>query len=266
MTNIHPTAIVDKNAKIGEGVEVGPYSIVGGDVELGAGVKLVNHVVLEGRTLIGENTTIYPFASLGHPPQDLKYRGEPSRLEIGANCVIREHATLSPGTEAGGMVTRVGDRCLIMIGAHVAHDCTIGNEVIVVNNVGLAGHCVIGNHAIIAGLSAVHQFVRIGDHAFVGGMTGMENDLIPFGMAIGNRAHLAGLNVVGLKRRGFTRENIRSLRSAYKSLFGGNGNLKDRLPAVEAEFGDDPNVMLIVNFIRDGGERAVCTPRQGNGD
>lgn len=266
MTNIHPTAIIDKNARIGEGVEIGPYSVVGSGVELGPGVRLLSHVVVEGRTRIGSNTTVYPFASLGHPPQDLKYKGEPSRLEIGANCVIREHVTINPGTEAGGMLTFVGDRCLIMVASHIAHDCRIGDHVILVNNVTLAGHCTIGDHAIIAGLSAVHQFVRIGDHAFVGGMTGLENDLIPFGMAIGNRAHLAGLNLVGLKRRGFSREQIHSLRNAFKALFTGDGNLKDRLPTVEAEFGSDPNVMLMIDFIRDGGERAVCTPRQGNGN
>ena len=265
MTIIHPTAIVDSNARLGDNVEIGPYCIVGGDVELGAGTKLLTHVVVEGRTRIGNNTTIYPFASIGHQPQDVKYKGEPSRLEIGADCVIREHATISPGTESGRMLTRVGERCLIMIGAHVAHDCTIGNNVILVNNVALAGHCIIGDHAIVAGQSAVHQFVRIGDHAFVGGMTGMESDLIPFGMAIGNRAHLAGLNLVGLKRRGFSREQIHSLRSAYRTLFSGDGNLKDRLPAVESQFSNDPNVMLMVNFIREAGERAVCTPRQGNG-
>lgn len=266
MTKIHSTAIVDRKANIGADVEIGPYSIVGGDVEIGSGTKLLTHVVVEGRTRIGDNSTIYPFASIGHPPQDLKYKGEASRLEIGSNCVIREHVTISPGTEVGGMLTRVGDRCLIMIGSHIAHDCTIGNDVILVNNVALAGHCTIGNNAIIAGLSAVHQFVRIGDHAFVGGMTGMENDLIPFGMAIGNRAHLAGLNLIGLKRRGFSREQIHSLRNAYKALFSGNGNLKDRLPDVEAEYKDDSNVMSIISFIREAGERSVCTPRQANGD
>ena len=264
MTNIHPTAIIDDNAKIAENVEIGPYSVIGADVELGAGVRLHSHVVVDGRTTIGENTTVFPFASLGHRPQDLKYRGEPSRLSIGSHCVIREHVTMNPGTEAGGLLTSVGDRCLIMVATHVAHDCRIGNDVILVNNVTLAGHCSIGDHAIMAGLSGAHQFVRIGDHAFVGGMTGLENDLIPFGMAIGNRAHLAGLNLVGMKRRGFSREQLHSVRSAFKLLFSGEGNLKTRLPEVEAQFADDANVMKIVDFIREGGERAICTPRQGH--
>ncbi len=264
MSEIHPTAIIDNKAKIAENVTIGPYSIIGPDVELGTGVKLHSHVVIEGRTTIGEHTEIYPFASIGHQPQDLKYKGEPSRLAIGSHCVIREHVTMNPGTEAGGLLTSVGDRCFIMVAVHVAHDCRIGNDVVLVNNVTLAGHCSIGDHVIMAGLSGAHQFVRIGEHAFVGGMTGLENDLIPFGMAIGNRAHLAGLNLVGMKRRGFSREQIHSVRGAFKILFSGEGNLKHRLPDVETEFSNDPHVMKIVNFIRKGGERAICTPRQGH--
>jgi UDP-N-acetylglucosamine acyltransferase len=264
MTSVHPTAIVDQNAKIGADVDIGPYCVIGSGVELATGVRLHSHVVVEGRTSIGERTQVYPFASLGHVPQDLKYKGEVSRLVIGADCVIREHVTMNPGTEAGGLLTSIGNRCLIMVAVHVAHDCRIGDDVILVNNVTLAGHCSVGDHVIMAGLSGAHQFVRIGDHAFVGGMTGLENDLIPFGMAIGNRAHLAGLNLVGLKRRGFTREQIHSLRNSFKLLFSGEGNLKSRLPIVEAEYADDPNVMKIVSFIREGEDRSICTPRQGH--
>lgn len=264
MTSVHATAIVDKNARIGADVNIGPYCVIGPGVELAAGVRLHSHVVVEGNTSVGERTQIYPFASLGHAPQDLKYAGEENRLEIGSDCIIREHVTMNPGTAAGGLATSIGDRCLIMVAVHVAHDCRIGNDVILVNNVTLAGHCSIGDHVIMAGLSGAHQFVRIGEHAFVGGMTGLENDLIPYGMAIGNRAHLAGLNLVGLKRRGFTREQIHSLRNAFKMLFSSEGNLKSRLPGVEAEFSDDPNVMKIVTFIRDGEDRSICTPRQGH--
>jgi len=264
MSSIHPTAIVDPNAKVADSVEIGPFCVIGADVALSAGVKLHSHVVVEGRTEIGEKTEVFPFTSLGHRPQDLKYKGEESRLVIGSNCVIREHVTMNPGTEAGGLLTSVGDRCLIMVATHVAHDCRIGNDVILVNNVTLAGHVTIGDHVIMAGLSGAHQFVRIGDHAFVGGMTGLENDLIPYGMAIGNRAHLAGLNLVGLKRRGFSREQIHALRNAFKSLFSGDGNLKDRLTSVEADYAGDATVMKIVEFIREGGDRAICTPRQGH--
>lgn len=266
MTKIHPTAVVDQRSEVSGDAEIGPYCIVGANVVLGSGVRLHSHVVVEGRTEIGEKTEIFPFASLGHRPQDLKYRGEESRLVIGNNCVIREHVTMNPGTEGGGMLTSVGDRCLIMVGTHVAHDCRIGSDVILVNNVTLAGHVTIGDHVIMAGLSGAHQFVRIGDHAFVGGMTGLENDLIPFGMAIGNRAHLAGLNLVGLKRRGFSREQIHALRNAYKVLFADEGSLKSRLDIVESEFPGDANVAKIVEFIREGGDRAICTPRQGNDD
>ena len=212
-------------------------------------------------TSIGAGTQIFPFASVGLPPQDRKYHGEASRLEIGRNCTIREHVTINPGTEGGGLVTTIGDDCLLLVGAHVAHDCVLGNNVTLVNHATLAGHCRIGNHAILGGLSAVHQFVRIGDYGFVGGMSGVENDIIPFGSAIGNRASLGGLNIVGLTRHGFSREAIHRLRRAYRTLFGPEGTLKERLADVEEEFADDENVRKIVEFIREGGDRAICTPR-----
>ena len=261
MTAIHPTAIVESGAKLGEEVTIGPYCIVGPEVELGEGVGLTSHVVVAGRTIIGPNTRIYPFASIGHPPQDLKYKGEASRLVIGANNVIREYVTMNPGTEGGGMVTQVGNNGLFMIGAHVAHDCKIGNHVIMANNATLAGHVEVGDWAILGGLSAVHQFVRVGHHAMIGGMSGVEHDVIPYGSVMGDRARLSGLNVVGLKRRRFSRENIHALRTAYRLLFAQEGAMAERLDDVEAMFGDNKPVMDIVNFIRFDSSRAMCQPR-----
>lgn len=261
MTAIHPTAIVESGAKLGEEVTIGPYCIVGPEVELGEGVGLTSHVVVAGRTIIGPNTRIYPFASIGHPPQDLKYKGEASRLVIGANNVIREYVTMNPGTEGGGMVTQVGNNGLFMIGAHVAHDCKIGNHVVMANNATLAGHVEVGDWAILGGLSAVHQFVRVGHHAMIGGMSGVEHDVIPYGSVMGDRARLSGLNVVGLKRRRFSRENIHALRTAYRLLFAQEGAMAERLADVEAMFGDNEPVMDIVNFIRFDSSRAMCQPR-----
>jgi UDP-N-acetylglucosamine acyltransferase len=262
--NVHPTAIVEDGAEVGATTEIGPYALIGPGVKLAEGVKVHGHVVIGGQTTIGEGTEIFPFASVGLPPQDKKYRGETSRLEIGKNCVIREHVTINPGTEGGGLLTKVGDDCLLLVGAHVAHDCTIGNHVILVNHATLGGHCHIDDYVILGGLSAVHQFVRIGESGFVGGMSGVENDIIPFGSAIGNRAELGGLNIVGLTRRGFSREAVHTLRRAYRTLFGPEGTLKERLTDVEGEFAGDENVKKIIDFIRTGGDRAICTPRTRN--
>jgi UDP-N-acetylglucosamine acyltransferase len=261
LAEIHPTAIVESGAELAGTVSVGPYCVISGRVQLGDGVRLHSHVVVGGTTSLGAGTQVFPFASVGLPPQDRKYQGETSRLEIGRNCTIREHVTINPGTEGGGLLTRIGDRCLLLVGAHVAHDCQLGDDVTLVNHATLAGHCQIGNHVILGGLSAVHQFVRIGDYGFVGGMSGVENDIIPFGSAIGNRASLGGLNIVGLTRHGFSRDAIHRLRRAYRTLFGPEGTLKERLADVEEEFADDENVRKIVDFIREGGERAICTPR-----
>jgi UDP-N-acetylglucosamine acyltransferase len=234
--------------------------MVGADVELEDGVTLLSHVVVDGFTKIGAHTSIYPFASIGLAPQDLKYRGEPSRLEIGRNNVIREHVTMNPGTRSGHMLTRMGDHCLIMAGAHVAHDCLIGDHVILVNCATLGGHVQIGDWAIIGGLSAAHQFTRIGRHAMVGGMSGVENDVIPFGRVIGNRARLDGLNIIGLKRRNFSRDEIHALRHAYRLLFAHEGTMAERLEDVIAEFPDNESVMEIVNFIRADSSRGICQP------
>jgi len=265
MTEVHPTAIVDAAASIGDNVEIGPYCCVGPDVTLAEGVRLVSHVVVAGRTSVGPNTHIYPFASIGHRPQDLKYKGEPSVLEIGANNIIREQVTMNPGTEGGGMTTRVGNNGLFMVGSHVAHDCLIGNHVIMANNATLAGHVVIDDFAILGGLSAVHQFVRIGCHAMVGGMSGVEQDVIPYGSVIGNRARLAGLNIVGLKRRGFSRGEIAALRKAYRMLFAEEGSMSERLKDTTEMYRDNDVVMEIVDFIRGDSSRSICQPRTEHG-
>ncbi|MDQ0393220.1 acyl-ACP--UDP-N-acetylglucosamine O-acyltransferase [Labrys monachus] len=259
--SVHPTAIIAPGASLAAGVSIGPYCVVSEHAVLEEGVTLHSHVVVAGHTRIGARTQAYPFAVLGHPPQDMKFRGEVSQLIVGADCVIREGVTMNPGTAGGGLVTRTGDHCWFLTQSHVAHDCTIGSHVIFSNNVMMAGHCQVGDYAIISGGAGVHQFVRIGAHAFVGGLSGVENDVIPYGMALGNRAHLAGLNIVGLKRRGFDREQIHALRRAYRMLFASEGTLKERAEAIAQEFADQPAVMEIIDFVRAGGERAICTPR-----
>lgn len=260
-TIIHPSSVVEKGAKIGAGVKIGPFCLVTEEVELGDGCELKSHVVVTGKTTIGPRTKIYPFASIGHAPQDLKYAGEPSTLHIGADCTIREGVTINPGTAGGIMKTVVGDRCLLLANSHVAHDCIVGNNVVFSNNVMLAGHCTIQDFVIIGGGAGVHQFVRVGQHAFIGGMSAIENDVIPYGMAIGNRAHLAGLNIIGLRRRGFTREQIHDIRRAYRLLFADEGTLSERVEDVAAEFATHPFVHEILDFIREGKDRALCTPR-----
>ena len=261
MTNIHPTAIVAPEATLADDVSIGPYCVVGENVVLGKAVRLLSHAVVDGHTRIGDGTVIYPFASIGLPPQDMKYSGEPSKLEIGTKNVIREHVTMNPGTEGGGMLTKVGDGCLFMMGAHVAHDCQLGNNVIMANNATLAGHVEVGDYAIIGGLSAVHQFVRIGPHAMIGGMSGVENDVIPYGSVMGERAHLSGLNIVGLKRRGFSRDDIHILRTAYRLLFAQEGTIGERLADAEDIYGSNQAVMDIVQFMQADSSRAVCQPR-----
>ena len=265
--NIHPSAAVDAKAALGANVEIGPLCCVGPDVVLGEGVVLHAHAVIGGRTTIGARTAVYPFASVGLPPQDLKYKGEPSRLEIGCDTTIRESVTINPGTEGGGMLTRVGDHCLLMVGAHVAHDCDVGNHVIMANNATLAGHVVVGDYAIIGGLSAVHQFVRIGAHAMIGGMTGVDHDVIPYGSVLGERGRLAGLNMVGLKRRGFNREQLHKLRAAYRVLFeeSGAGTVVERVERVIKQFGDDAGIGDLVRFIRSDSSRGLTLPKPGNG-
>lgn len=259
---IHPSAIVDPAAKLGEGVNIGPFCVVGPDVTLGDGVRLVSHVAVDGRTSIGAETVIYPFASIGHRPQDLKFHGEPSELVIGARNQIREHVTMNPGTEGGGMITRVGDDGLFMMGSHVAHDCIVGDHVIMANNATLGGHVTLGDYVIIGGLSAVRQFVRIGSHAMIGGMSGVENDVIPFGLVMGDRARLAGLNLVGLERRGFKKDDIHALRAAYRMLFGPEGTFAERVEEVGRDFGERALISDVLSFIRAKEARSLCQPRE----
>lgn len=264
MAEVHATAIVESEARLGQGVVVGPYCTVGPDVVLEDGVGLISHVVVAGHTTIGPRTTVYPFASIGMPPQDLKYKGEPSRLEIGADNVIREHATMNPGTEGGGMLTRVGDNGLFMVGTHVAHDCMVGNHVVFANNASLAGHVVVDDYAIVGGLSGVHQFCRIGAHSIIGAMSSVMQDVIPYGSASGDRARLNGLNVVGLRRRDFSRADIQALRTAYRLLFADEGTLSERIADVAEMYSDNAAVMDIVAFMGVDSTRAICQPKAGN--
>jgi len=261
MTDIHLTAIVDSDAQIGDGVVIGPYCVVEAGVTLGTNVRLHSHVVVGGLTRIGAETEIYPFATIGLPPQDLKYAGETSELVIGERNRIREHVTMNPGTSEGGMVTSVGNDCLFMVGSHVAHDCLMGDHIVMANNATLAGHVVVGDFAILGGLSAVHQFVRIGRHAIVGGMSGVENDVIPYGSVMGDRARLSGLNVIGLKRRNFAKDEIHKLRTAYRMLFAEEGTLLERIDDVAKMFGDNADILEIVEFMRADSSRGLTQPR-----
>lgn len=263
---VHPTAVVSPGARIGANVKIGPYSVIGEHVVLGDNVELVSHVAVDGRTTIGAGTRIFPFASIGHQPQDLKYQGEPSTLTIGENCTIRENVTINPGTAGGTMSTRVGNNCLIMASAHVAHDCIVGNNVVLANYVGLAGHSVIGDYVAFGGMCAVHQFVRIGSHAFIGAQSMVDGDVIPYGMAVGNRARLAGLNLVGLKRRGFDRESIHKLRAAYRMVFSSEGTLRERVDDASELFKDEPLVQDVVSFISSASDRPLTLPRDGQAE
>ena len=257
---VHPSSHVASGAKLGAGVTIGPFCTIGADVELDEGVELLSHVAVAGRTKIGARTRIFPFASIGHEPQDLKYHGEPSTLTIGTDCKIREGVTLNPGTEGGGMSTTIGDHCAFLANSHVGHDCRVGNRVVFSNNALLAGHCTVGDYVIIGGGAAVIQFARVGAHSFIGGMSGLENDLIPYGMALGNRAYLNGLNIIGLKRRGFSSSDIHDLRRAYRALFANEGTLAERTEDVALEFKDHTIVREIVAFIREPSKKSLCTP------
>ena len=257
---VHATSIVDPAARLGADVRIGPFCVVGPEVTLGDGVALESHVAVAGVTSIGARTRVWPFASLGHQPQDLKFRGERSELVIGADCMIREHVTMNPGTEGGGGLTRVGDGGLFMVGVHVGHDCRVGDNVIMANNATLGGHVEVGDFAVLGGICAVHQKVRIGVGAMVGGMTGVERDVIPYGSVVGDRARLAGLNLVGLKRRGVPHEDIHGVRAAYRAIFYGEGSLVDRAAAALESFADNPRAREIAEFIAGHSARSFCTP------
>jgi UDP-N-acetylglucosamine acyltransferase len=262
MTQIHSTAIVSPDAQLGQDVEIGAFCTVGPKVQLGDGVRLISHVVVDGATQVGAGTTIYPFAFLGGPPQHLAHKGEDTRLVIGERNIIREHVTMHTGTVGGGGVTTVGSDSLYMVGAHVAHDCIVGDRVTFANNATLGGHVVIGDFVFMGGLSAVHQFTRIGRYSFVGGGGVVTKDIIPYGSVWGNHAHLEGLNLVGLKRRGFSREAINALRAAYRLLFADEGTFQERLDDVAETHAGTPEVMEIVDFIRAEGNRPLCLPER----
>ena len=260
MSTIDPTARIEDGAVIGEGTSVGPYCIIGPHVVIGANCKLIAHVSVAGHTTIAAGCVIYPFAALGGTPQDLSYRGEPTRLEIGEGCTIREGVTMNVGTKKGGGITRVGARGYFMNNSHVAHDCIVGNDVIFATSATLGGHCEVGDFVYIGGLSAVHQFTRIGPQVMVGGCCGVRNDVIPFGLVNGQYASLAGLNIIGMKRRSFTRERLVAVRSFYQKLFHGPGIFAERLSAVQSLAAEDTAIAEILAFIGNGKHRTLCLP------
>ena len=260
MPTVHPTAIVHNGARLDAGAEVGPYCTIGSHVSVGRAVRLVSHVVIAGHTEIGEDCIIHPFAVLGGPPQHLAHKGEPTRLVIGERNVIREHVTMHTGTALGRGVTLVGSDGLFMVGSHVAHDCIVGDHVVFANNATLGGHVQVGDYVFMGGLSAAHQWSRIGRHAFVGGLAPVTKDVIPFAL-VGNDAHLEGMNLVGLKRRGFTREVINDLRAAYRMLFAEEGTFQERVEDVARVFARSAEVSEVVAFIRADANRPLCLPR-----
>ncbi|MGE0595148.1 MAG: acyl-ACP--UDP-N-acetylglucosamine O-acyltransferase [Hyphomonadaceae bacterium] len=258
---IHATAVVDKSAELGPDVEIGPGCLVGPNVQIGARTRLLSHVVIDSLTSVGADCTIHPFAALGGPPQDISYKNEPTRLEIGDANVIREHATIHRGTVRGRSVTKVGSNCLIMGNCHVAHDCVVGDHVIMAQTATIGGHVQIGDYVFLGGLSGVHQYGRVGRYAMVGASALMTTDLIPYGTAVGNHAHLDGLNVVGLKRRGFTRDQIHDLRAAYRLLFAEEGTFQERLEDAAQTYAGNAQVMEMIDFIRVDAARPLCMPR-----
>lgn len=262
MTAIHPTAMVDPSATVSAGVTIGPYASIGPNVVLGERVEILSHAVIARNTTIGAETIVHPFAVLGGPPQSVGYKGEETTLVIGARNVIREFVTINRGMPNARGETRIGDGGFIMTHAHIAHDCVLGNGVIMANNVMVGGHVDIGDSAWIGGGAAVHQNARIGRNAMLGGMAGLEGDLIPFGSALGNRAYLGGLNLVGLKRRGFSRETIHDVRNAYRLLFAEEGTFQERLDDVAETFANCPEAMEIVEFVRSGNNRSLCMPHR----
>ena len=261
--SIHPSAHVDKKAQLDDGVRIGPLCVVGPRVKLGKNVELLGQVNLAGDTTIGEDSKLYPFVSMGHPPQDFKHQGGPVSLKIGKRNTFRELVNIHPGSDAGIADTIIGDDCYFMVGSHLAHEGQVGNNVVISNGVQIGGAVSIGDNAILGGLSAVHQYTRIGQHAFVGGMATVTTDVIPYGSVRGNAAHLAGLNVVGLKRRGFDKHIIRDLRAAYRLMFAEEGTFKERLEDTARIYKDNDLVMDIVNFINSKDKRSICLPHSG---
>ena len=257
---IHKTSEIDKNAKISKNVKIGPFCYVGPRVELNENVELISNVHIEGDTKVGNGTKIFPFASIGTQPQDLKFKGEKNSLTIGENNLIREYVTINPGTEGGGSKTIIGNNCLFMISSHIAHDCKIGNNVIIANNVPLGGHVTIEDSVVIGGNSAVQQFTRIGRLAMIGGMTGVLKDVIPFGLSVGNRNYLQGLNLIGLRRHKYDNQKIIGLDKAYKDIFASK-NLHDNLNKINGEFKDNELVAEVIKFIEKDKKRPICSPQ-----
>ena len=257
---IHKSSVIDPKAKISNKVKIGPFCYIGPNVILKENVELVSNVHIEGNTTIGNGTRIFPFASLGTQPQDLKFKNEKNSLDIGENNLIREYVTINPGTEGGGSKTIIGDNCLFMISSHVAHDCKIGNNVIIANNVPLGGHVTIEDSVVIGGNSAVQQFTRIGRLAMIGGMTGVLKDVIPFGLSIGNRNHLQGLNLIGLRRKKYDNQKIMGLSKAYKEIFSSK-NLHENLSKINGEHKGNELVKEVINFIEKDKKRPICSPQ-----
>ena len=256
---IHKTAIVDIKAKISDDVEIGPYCIIGPEVEIGSNSVLHSHVNIVGNTKIGENNLIYPFSSIGTPPQDLKYNGEKNSLIIGNNNKFREYVNINPGTEQGGGITKIGDNNLFMVYCHVAHDCLISNNVVLANNVQVGGHVIIQNNAIVGGSCAIHQFSRIGESAMIGGMTGVLSDVIPFGLSMGNRNNLMGLNLIGLRRSKVSNENIKKMQLAYKNIFK-TTNFRDNIESLSSDLKNNEFIKIIINFINSDKKRPISLP------
>lgn len=255
---IHPTSVISNKAHIGKNVEIGPYSVIGDEVEIGDDSIIKSHVVIDGDTKIGKNNVIFPFTSIGLPPQDLKFKGEKSKVVIGDNNKIREHVTIHLGTKDGTMITKVGSGCLLMVGAHIAHDCVVGNNVVLANNATLAGHVEVGDDVVIGGLSAIHQFVRIGKNAMIGGMSGVEHDVIPYGLVAGERASLVGLNIVGMKRHNISREEIHALRNFFKKLFSEkSGSFALRIDELAKSFSNN-TVKDVIGFVKSESSRSFC--------
>ena len=256
---IHKSSIIDSNSKISKNVKIGPFCYIGPNVVLEENVELISNIHIEGKTKIGKGTKIFPFASIGTDPQDLKFKNEKNSLEIGENNIIREYVTINPGTEGGGSKTIIGNGCLFMISSHIAHDCNIGNSVIIANNVPLGGHVTIEDSVVIGGNSAVQQFTRIGRLAMIGGMTGVLKDVIPFGLSIGNRNHLQGLNLIGLRRQKYENQKILGLDKAYKSIFSSK-NLHENLDKINNENKDNELVKEVIKFIEKDKKRPICSP------
>ena len=256
---IHKSSVIDTKAKIGNNVKIGPFCFVGPNVQLDDEVELISNVHIEGNTKVGKKTKIYPFASIGTDPQDLKYKGETNSLKIGENNVIREYVTFNPGTEGGGSTTVVGNNCLLMISSHVAHECNIGNNVVIANNVPLGGHVTIEDSVVIGGNSAVQQFTRIGRLAMIGGMTGVLKDVIPFGLSFGNRNYLKGINLIGLRRKKYDNKKIMELDQAYKKIFSSN-NFHENLSKINGEYKENELVQEVTKFIEKDKKRPICSP------